>query len=158
MLNSMHHLKMFVFVFEVVFTDLMQTTKKLFQQSNAFAFSSWFKYEAILKMQPAAALPMKLIQETVPGRQRPNTNTNNICVNFSICQILKFIQNIARGTTDPEIDSVTWIKFSHQMSHLRWHHLHLVAKSKPGHVSTRSALSDHIETVSYLGAIWLLAI
>ena len=83
-------------------------------------------------MQPAAALPMKLIQETVPGRQRPNTNTNNICVNFSICQILKFIQNIARGTTDPEIDSVTWIKFSLQMMLLalvanlatRWRHLH----------------------------------
>ena len=24
-------------------------------------------------------------------------------------------QNIARGTTDPEIDSVTWVKFSNNM-------------------------------------------
>ena len=40
--------------------------------------------------------------------------------------------NIARGTTDPEIDSVTWIKFSNNMAPLaldaifttRWLHLH----------------------------------
>ena len=40
--------------------------------------------------------------------------------------------NIARGTTDPEIDSVNWIKFSNNMAPLalvaylatRWHHLH----------------------------------
>ena len=39
--------------------------------------------------------------------------------------------NIARGTTDPEIDSVTWIKFSNNMAPLafvanlatRWRHL-----------------------------------
>ena len=42
------------------------------------------------------------------------------------------IKNIARGTTDPEIDSVTGIKFSNNMSLLalvayfatRWRHLH----------------------------------
>ena len=42
-----------------------------------------------------------------------------------------YIKNIARGTTDPEIDSVTWIKFSNKMSPLafvanlatRWRHL-----------------------------------
>ena len=41
------------------------------------------------------------------------------------------IQNIARGTTDPEIDSVTWIDFSNSMAPLalvanlanRWHNL-----------------------------------
>ena len=40
-------------------------------------------------------------------------------------------KNIARGTTDPEIDSVTWIKFSSNMALLalvanlatRWRHL-----------------------------------
>ena len=40
--------------------------------------------------------------------------------------------NIARGTMDPEIDSVTWIKFSNHMAAFtlvaylttRWHHLH----------------------------------
>ena len=40
--------------------------------------------------------------------------------------------NIARGTTDPEIDSVTWIEFGNNMAPLalvvnfptRWHHLH----------------------------------
>ena len=34
--------------------------------------------------------------------------------------------NIARGTTDPEIDSVTWIKFSNNMDILvtRWSYLH----------------------------------
>ena len=26
-----------------------------------------------------------------------------------------YLKNIARGTTDPEIDSVTWIKFSNNM-------------------------------------------
>ena len=41
------------------------------------------------------------------------------------------VKNIARGTTDPEIDSVTWIKFSNNMAPLafvanlatRWRHL-----------------------------------
>ena len=32
------------------------------------------------------------------------------------CQTLG--SNIARGTTDPEIDSVTWIKFSNTMAPL----------------------------------------
>ena len=27
-----------------------------------------------------------------------------------------FLENIARGTTDPEIDSVTWIKFGNNMA------------------------------------------
>ena len=44
----------------------------------------------------------------------------------------KFVENIAKGTTDPEIDSVTWIKFSNNMVPLslvailatRWRHLH----------------------------------
>ena len=43
-----------------------------------------------------------------------------------------YVGNIARGTTDPEIDSVTWIKFSNNMAPLalvayfitRWRHLH----------------------------------
>ena len=47
-------------------------------------------------------------------------------------QICKQQKNIARGTTDPDIDSVTWIKFSNNMSTLalvpnlatRWRHLH----------------------------------
>ena len=30
----------------------------------------------------------------------------------------KYKRNIARGTTDPEIDSVTWIKFINNMAHL----------------------------------------
>ena len=46
--------------------------------------------------------------------------------------------NIARGTTDPEIDSVTWIKLGNNMAPLtlvenlatRWRHLH---SSKFGH-------------------------
>ena len=41
-------------------------------------------------------------------------------------------ENIARGTTDPEIDYMTWIKFINNMAPLalnaylatRWHHLH----------------------------------
>ena len=41
-------------------------------------------------------------------------------------------ENIARGTMDPEIDSVTWIKFINNMAPLalvvylatRWHTLH----------------------------------
>ena len=41
-------------------------------------------------------------------------------------------KNIARGTTDPKIDSVTWIKFSNSITPLalvanlatRWRHLH----------------------------------
>ena len=40
--------------------------------------------------------------------------------------------NIARGTSDPEIDSVTWIKFTNNMAPLAlvanlatgWRHLH----------------------------------
>ena len=43
-----------------------------------------------------------------------------------------YFENIARGTTDPEIDSVTWIKFINNMAPLalvanlatRWRHLH----------------------------------
>ena len=46
--------------------------------------------------------------------------------------ILIIFINIARGTTDPEIDSVTWIKLGHNMAPLtlvanlatRWPHLH----------------------------------
>ena len=42
------------------------------------------------------------------------------------------IQNIARGTTDPEIDSLTWIELGDNMAPLtlvanlttRWRHLH----------------------------------
>ena len=51
------------------------------------------------------------------------------------------IKNIARGTTDPEIDSVTWIKFINNMAPLalianlatRWRHLtfsHLITFSQ----------------------------
>ena len=44
----------------------------------------------------------------------------------------KFVENIAKGTTDPEIGSVTWIKFSNNMVPIvlvsklttKWHHLH----------------------------------
>ena len=32
-----------------------------------------------------------------------------------VINCLKGQENIARGTTDPEIDSVTWIKFSNNM-------------------------------------------
>ena len=47
-------------------------------------------------------------------------------------KLSKFYQNIARGTTDPEIDSVTWIKLGNNMAPLtlvanlatRWRHLH----------------------------------
>ena len=46
-------------------------------------------------------------------------------------QIRGGIKNIARGTTDPEIDSVTWTKFGNNMAPLalvanlatRWRHL-----------------------------------
>ena len=42
------------------------------------------------------------------------------------------LENIARGTTDPEIDFVTWIKLGNKILSLilvsilatRWHHLH----------------------------------
>ena len=45
---------------------------------------------------------------------------------------MRYNPNIARGTTDPEIDSVTWIKSSNNMAPLalvaylatRWRHLH----------------------------------
>ena len=47
-------------------------------------------------------------------------------------KILKMNKNIARGTTDPEIDSVTWIQLGNDMAPLtlvanlatRWRHLH----------------------------------
>ena len=46
-------------------------------------------------------------------------------------QFVKWKKNIARGTTDPEIDSVTWTKFGNNMATLalvanfatRWHDL-----------------------------------
>ena len=48
-------------------------------------------------------------------------------------KVIKQCLNIARGTTDPEIASVTWIKFSNNMAPLafvanlvnRWHNLRL---------------------------------
>ena len=56
------------------------------------------------------------------------------CSNESHVCIQRRIENIARGTTDPKIDSVTCIscKFGNQMALLvlvanlttRWHHLH----------------------------------
>ena len=49
---------------------------------------------------------------------------------LEICQREKI--NIARGTTDPEIDSITWIELGNNMAPLtlvanldsRWRHLH----------------------------------
>merc|ERR1719264_601311 len=51
---------------------------------------------------------------------------------FTFGHCTHHLTNIARGTTDPDIDSVTWIKFSNNMSTLalvpnlatRWRHLH----------------------------------
>ena len=50
---------------------------------------------------------------------------------YICCQVSGQVQqqNIARGTTDPEIDSVTWIEFSNNMAPLanlptRWRQLH----------------------------------
>ena len=57
---------------------------------------------------------------------------------FSVAWMVKYIitenqiENIARGTTDPEIDYVTWTKFGNHMAPLvlvanlatRWRHLH----------------------------------
>ena len=51
---------------------------------------------------------------------------------FYFLPLLFLIRNIARGTTDPEIDSVTWNKFGSNMAPLalvanfatRWRHLH----------------------------------
>ena len=50
-------------------------------------------------------------------------------------------KNIARGTTDPEIDSVTWIKFINNMAPLavvaylatRWRHIKYINDCKFGH-------------------------
>ena len=50
---------------------------------------------------------------------------------FKVSIVTRFI-NIARGTTDPEIDSVTWIEFGNNMAPFalvanlatRWRHLH----------------------------------
>ena len=49
-----------------------------------------------------------------------------------LSKIIKNCKNIARGTTDPEIDSVTWIELGKNMAPLtlvanlttRWRHLH----------------------------------
>ena len=54
-------------------------------------------------------------------------------IHFQICLSRERIKaNIARGTTDPEIDSMTWTKFGNNMAPLalvanlatRWRHLH----------------------------------
>ena len=74
---------------------------------------------------------------------RPMNKQTLMCFNFAgtkkldshFVWIFSFeitLLNIARGTTDPEIDSVTWIKFSNNMTLLalvenfanRWHNLH----------------------------------
>ena len=52
--------------------------------------------------------------------------------NYILPASLFYFRGIARGTTDPEIDSVTWTKFGNNMAPLalvailatRWRHLH----------------------------------
>ena len=63
-----------------------------------------------------------------------NESECGLLSSFKVClrNIDCLKRNIARGTTDPEIDSVTWIKFSNNMAPLpsvaylatRWRHLH----------------------------------
>ena len=58
-------------------------------------------------------------------------SNNNLRNSKTITTKCKQIKNIARGTTDPEIDSAIWIKLGNNMAPLtvanlatRWHHLH----------------------------------
>ena len=59
--------------------------------------------------------------------------------------------NIARGTTDPEIDSMTWIKFSNNVTPLalvaylatRWRHLHKLKIWRPDGATCISCKFDH---------------
>ena len=63
-----------------------------------------------------------------------NESECGLLSSFKVClrNIDCLKRNIARGTTDPEIDSVTWIKFSKNMAPLalvanlptRWRHLY----------------------------------
>ena len=52
------------------------------------------------------ALPLHLMRVLDPPIRRPNQKNEIVH------------ENIARSTTDPEIDSVTWIKFSNNMAPL----------------------------------------
>ena len=71
---------------------------------------------------------------------------NHVCIQ-------RRIENIARGTTDPEIDSVTCIscKFGNQMVPLvlvanlttRWHHLHQLQICPPDGTTCISCTIDH---------------
>ena len=75
------------------------------------------------------------------------------CSNESHVCIQRRIENIARGTTDPEIDSVTCIscKFGNQMLPLvlvanlttRWHHLHQLQICPPDGTTCISCTIDH---------------
>ena len=57
----------------------------------------------------------------------------NVSSDFGLVMPLIFHVNIAIGTTDPEIDFVTWTKFGNHMAPLalvenlttRWRHLHI---------------------------------
>ena len=86
--------------------------------------------------------------------------------NVSVCLLTfqVFYKNIARGTTDPEIDSVTWIKFINNMAPLalvaylatRWRHSHWLQiwppdgatciGSKFGHQMAPLALVANLDT------------
>ena len=69
-----------------------------------------------------------------PGGQEAGNVLTQICaVRVSVgVKLCRNCLNIARGTTDPEIDYVTWIKLGNNMAPLtlvanlatRWRHLH----------------------------------
>ena len=60
-------------------------------------------------------------------------------------------KNIARGTTDPEIDSVTWTEFGNNTAPLalvatlatRWRHLHYLKICPPYGTTYNSCKFDH---------------
>ena len=97
---------------------------------------------------PPSALPAN--KSTAPGQRtspQPNTPPNTLTFPNS----RRHVSNIARGTTDPEFDSVTWIKCSNNMALLalvaylatRWRHLHQLQIWPPDGTTCISSKSGH---------------
>ena len=118
---------------------------KEFNNFNARIYKDFFYMaKRFLKSQTDLSSAVGFIKYFAQSRTKLNWNPkflqnentfnmwNNTFVSFISCFYFQIIrQNIARGTTDPEIDSETWTKLGNNMSPLalianlatRWRHL-----------------------------------
>ena len=106
----------------------------MFSTNCNFSIVLWHEIQMNQNVAKTFAIPVyEHILQQIANMQRCQPVFYKYARNVQSCQpgFYKYATNIARGTTDPEIDSVTWIKFSNNMAPLalianlatRWRYL-----------------------------------